>query len=325
MALPPLTHHEIVELVEPFTRCGRRVDLAASDRIERRLIFKPVDHADDAAGLPRLRENLQLESNGADNYRLIRLLTIPGGLEAKLQTEGPDPGELLARIESIPAHHQFRSGQGYTIAYSHLLETGASASATAAAAQLLLTQGVAQVGGLTLKLRATTVRGYPADIELLAAAGDSIELPEDLLAVLGWDWARLIPDAQRWTSKVRIRGSDPQLSRLTEVKLERAAAHLAQTFAEPPRRYHQRWFAARWGVAFRRAIPLLTGLALVAGAFAAPSLHIPEGSPIRLLIFNAPTILIALAFCMQELPRLEIPPLPRRLTAAVWRNAPVVA
>jgi hypothetical protein len=154
---------------------------------------------------------------------------------------------------------------------------------------------------------------------LLAAAGEGIELPEDMLAVLGWDWARLIPDTDRWASKVRVRGAEPQRSRRSEIKLERAAAHLAQTFAEAPQRFHQRWFAARWGVAFRRAIPLLTGVALMAGAVAVPSLHIPEGSPIRLLIFNSPTILIALAFCMQELPRLEIPPLPRRLKATAWR------
>jgi hypothetical protein len=124
---------------------------------------------------------------------------------------------------------------------------------------------------------------------------------------------------------VRVRGSESQRSRRAEVKLERTAMHLAQTFAEPPRRYHQRWFAARWGVAFRRGIPLLTGIAMIAGALAVPSLHIPEGSPIRLLIFNSPTILVALAFCMQELPRLEIPPLPRQLRAATWRKAVAAA
>jgi hypothetical protein len=225
-------------------------------------------------------------------------------------------------VESVPAERQFRCGEGFVIAQSHRLEpTAGAAAGSTAATQMVLTEGVVQVGGLTLKLRATTVRGYPADIELLAAPGDNIELPEDLIAVLGWDWARLIPDKERWTSKVRVRGREPLRSRRTEVKLETTAAHLARTLAEPPRRYHQQWFAARWGVAFRRAIPLLAGIGLMAGALAVPSLHIPEGSPIRLLIFNSPTILIALAFCLQELPRLEIPPLPRRLSAATWRKA----
>jgi hypothetical protein len=321
MAMPPLTHHEIIDVIEPFTRRGRHVDLAASDRIERRLVFKPIEHTDQTTTLPGLREILQLESRGAGAYRLTRRLTIACGLEASLQSEGSHPGELLTQVESIPAERQFCAGEGFVIAQSHRLEPSGRAATT----QMVLTEGVAQVGGLTLKLRASTVRGYPADIELVAAAGDSIELPEDLLAVLGWDWARLIPDAERWTSKVRVRGSESQRSRRAEVKLERTAMHLAQTFAEPPRRYHQRWFAARWGVAFRRGIPLLTGIAMIAGALAVPSLHIPEGSPIRLLIFNSPTILVALAFCMQELPRLEIPPLPRQLRAATWRKAVAAA
>ena len=40
----PLTHHEILRLIEPFTRRGRHVDLSATDRIERRIVFKPVVH-----------------------------------------------------------------------------------------------------------------------------------------------------------------------------------------------------------------------------------------------------------------------------------------
>jgi hypothetical protein len=321
MALPPLTHHEIIDLIEPFTRRGRHVDLAASDRIERRIAFKPIEHTGTPAALSGLREILQLESRSAGSFRLTRRLTIAGGLEAILQAEGAHPGELLTHVEAVPAERQFATGEGFVLAQSHRLEppAGASAGGTVAT-QMVLTEGVAQVGGITLKLRATTVRGYPADIELLAAPGDSIELPEDLLAVIGWDWARLIPEKERWTSKLRVRGREPLRSRRTEIKLEKTVAHLARTLAEPPSRFHRQWFAARWGVAFRRAIPLLAGIGLMAGALAVPSLHIPEGSPIRLLIFNSPTILIALAFCMQELPRLEIPPLPRRLRVAAWRK-----
>ncbi len=325
MPLPPLTHHEIIELVEPFTRRGRHVDLAATDRIARRLAFKPVHHADETGALAGLCEILQLESRNSGNYRLTRRLLLDSGLEATLETDGKDPGELLARVEAVPVRRQFCSGDGFVIAHAHRMEDGGDASAATPAPEMLLTHGEARVGAITLKLRVSTVSGYPADIELLAAAGDSIELPEDMLAVLGWDWARLIADTDRWTSKVRVRGGELQRSERSEIKLQRAAEHLAQIFAEAPRRYHQRWYAARWGVAFRRAIPLLTGIGLIAGAIAVPSLHIPEGSPIRLLLFNSPTILIALAFCMQELPRLEIPPLPRRLTAPAWRKTQPVA
>ena len=37
-ALPALTHHEILRLVEPFVRAGHRPDLAASDRTRRRIV-----------------------------------------------------------------------------------------------------------------------------------------------------------------------------------------------------------------------------------------------------------------------------------------------
>ena len=61
--MQPLSHHEIMGLVAPFTHFGRSVDLAASDRLQRRLAFKPVEHAAGgaAAGLPAHREQLQLE------------------------------------------------------------------------------------------------------------------------------------------------------------------------------------------------------------------------------------------------------------------------
>ena len=50
--MQPLTHHEIMSLVAPFARSGRHVDLAASDRPQRRLAFKLVEHAAVVDGLP---------------------------------------------------------------------------------------------------------------------------------------------------------------------------------------------------------------------------------------------------------------------------------
>jgi hypothetical protein len=38
-----------------------------------------------------------------------------------------------------------------------------------------------------------------------------------------------------------------------------------------------------------------------------------------------PTVLIALSFCLQELPQFEIPPLPRRSRAPSWRAAPTAS
>ena len=60
-AAQPLSHHEIVTLVAPFARRGRHLDLAASDRQQRRLVFQPVKHAAQDDGLPAVQNGLRLE------------------------------------------------------------------------------------------------------------------------------------------------------------------------------------------------------------------------------------------------------------------------
>ena len=66
MAAPPLTHHDILGLIEPFSRRERHVDLAASDRAERLLRFKPIDRDGGA------RETLQLDVFATQGFRLTR-------------------------------------------------------------------------------------------------------------------------------------------------------------------------------------------------------------------------------------------------------------
>jgi hypothetical protein len=39
-----------------------------------------------------------------------------------------------------------------------------------------------------------------------------------------------------------------------------------------------------------------------------------------MLIFNAPPLLLMLVFCLREVPRLEIPPLPRASKVPTWRT-----
>ena len=316
MPLPPLSHHEILGIVEPYTRAGRAVDLAQSQRLERRLVFKPLLHAAEP-GSPVLRETLQLENPRAGLFRLTRTLRRDDGLEATLLAEGAEAGELLARVGSVPPQGQFRSGPGFAIALSQRID---------ADRQTTLARGVARAGGLELVLKLSAVRNMPGELKLAAVdSGDAPDLPEDLLAVLGWDWVRLCPVKDGWTSRLRLRGREPARSRRAENKLLTAARHLAETLAEPPARYQERHLAARWGVVFRRAIPVLTVLGMIGGILALPSLGIPEGSPIRMLIFNAPPLLLAIGFCLQELPRFEIPPLPRRSAAAGWRKPTAAA
>jgi hypothetical protein len=326
LPMQPLTHHEILGLVEPYSRRGRRLDLASSNRLERRLLFKPVDHAGDMggneSGTPALREDLRLENPEPDKFLLTRVLTLAGGLQATLEAEGTEPGELLARIEAVAPLSQFRAGPGYRIALSQRAEAGAGGEPEGAApVRVILKRGEVDVAALRLTLRVPVVKGISGEIEVLAAAGDSIELPEDLLAVLGWDWGRLARARDRWRSNLRLRGLGLERSRDAEGKLEALARHLARTLAEPPNRFHQRLLRQRWGVAFRRSIPLLVCAGLIGGAAVLPQFDIGQDSMVRLLIFHTPPLLLALSFSMRELPRIELPPWPRSSFAPSWRKA----
>jgi hypothetical protein len=331
----PLSHHEILGLVGAFTRRGRHLDLPASDRLERRLLFKPILHAA-AAGLPALRETLQLENPRSDTWRLTRVLTLDSGLEASLQLEGAEPGELLAQVEAVPLARQFTLEPGFELATCHRLEpvaagrrsprTAEPASAVSGAERrMVLERAVVQFDGLRLKLRVPAVTGISGEFELTARAGDTYSLPEDLLAVLGHDWSRLLTRGAGWFGHLRLRGSGPVRSADAEAKLLQTARHLAQALAEPPAVFHQRLLAARWGVTLRRGVPLVGCLLLLAAAAAVSKLELASDSVFRMLIFNAPPLLLVVFFSMREMPQIEIPPWPRALTAPAWRTSVAAA
>ncbi len=358
MSLQPLTHHEIMALVEPFSRSGQQVDLAASDRLERRLVFKAIDHAGDrsaAAGSMEatdLRETWQLEPGTSKPYRLTRTVVLARGVGATLHGEGPHPGELLARIAVVPVRHQFHQQAGFFIAQSHRLDAAASitttastttsttasttafaASATtpatatphaafAATGPLILTNATAQVGGLLLTLSVPKLSGIAAELALHCAAGHRHALPDDLLAVLGWSWTRLIRVGTGWQGQLRLRGKGAARSRDAERKFAQTAMHLARAMAASPAEFHGHWRARRWRVTLRRATPLLITSALIGGAAAVPALGLTESSLLRLVAFQFPPLLLGLVFCMRELPQIEFPPWPRRLTEAAWTNMP---
>jgi hypothetical protein len=304
-----MTHHEMLELVAPFARLGRHVDLAGSDRLRRRVAFKPLEHAE-TADVPRLRETLTLEDSSSGSYRLTRLLTPPGGPAARLEAEGRDPGELLASICNVPPQRQFRAAQGVLIATSFRVEPGP--------ASMRLTSAMAQVAAINVKLDASIPRG-PAAIVLTRAPGDRLELPQDALAVLGGEWSRLRMSGETGAGEVQLPRHEPRRSRLAEAAIESAALHLACVLEEPPSRFHERWVVARWRVFLRRLMPLAACIGLIVCAAAVPKLHLAERSGLRMLILTSPPILLMLFFCLREVPIVEIPPLPRRSAAASWR------
>lgn len=336
MPLNPLTHHEILGLVEPFARRGLHPDLAATNRVERRIVFKAIEHGDALPGLEGLRERLELDvGRPGAACRLTRTLALPCGLEARLEAHGVQPANLLARIEAIPLQRQFRWGEGFVVAESHRLaptpHVGAPEGSPdgddgdsgegASPHEMILTRGAAQVAGLAVALTMPATRGYSAEIELTAKDGDDIELTEDMLAVLGWSWGSLSRFRNTWKGTLRPRGREPARSRAAEGMFAEALAHLARTLSEPPRRFHERMARARWSAAFRRAIPLLGGLALVAAAFGVALLDIAPDSGIAVLLFHSPPLLLVAFFCIPETPRIEVPPLPRALRAPAWRRS----
>ena len=126
MTAPALTHHEILGLVEPFKQRGRHVDLAASDRVARKLAFKPVDHppAAGAVDATLTREVLVLESYGTGTFKLTRTLSRADGLQATVTAQGQVPAEMLARVEAVAPERHFRAGPGYVIARSYEFDSG---------------------------------------------------------------------------------------------------------------------------------------------------------------------------------------------------------
>lgn len=326
MTTAPLSHHDILALVEPFVRHGRSVDLPASDRLRRQLVFRPVTHGGDAPGDVTLVEVLQLDQPAADRYRLTRTLTHASGVVARLVAEGAPPGELLARVEAIDVQQQFRMIGRFVVGLSYRLGgcDGLWRDDTAGDAPVLSDADV-RGAGVVLTMEVSSVKGVPAELKLVddGVAGEpAVELPDDLLAVLGrdWDCFRLsLTDQGGWRGTVRLRGRGVARSADAERKLEQTVAHLDRTLSRSPDAFHADWRAARWGVFLRRTIPVATCIGLILAAAAVPYFGISEDSVAHMLLFNSPPLLLVMFFSMREMPRIELPPLPRRLSAAAWR------
>jgi hypothetical protein len=348
-ATAPLTHHEILALVAPFARRGRRVELAASDRVARRIAFRSVEHAA-RERVPAHRETLSLAQQPTGGWQLVRTLEALGdGPVARLQVSGTEPGVLLARIEAIDAAHQLVRGPGWVLAIEHRLEGTAPVPDEPAA--MAASRGILHAGGLVMTMKVPTVSGISAEIAIVreargggpGAAGQHdaadgsladrdptgarghalVDLPDDLLEVLGRGWARLDAGPSGWTSHTGLGGRGAARYRDAEARLRRAAAHIARTLSEPPARYAERLRAARWSVAARRSVPLTAVVALVAAAALFPSLGLSRESPVWMLIFNAPPLLLALFFSLREMPRITLPRPPRRVRDDAWRPLPI--
>ena len=160
----PLPQHKILRLIEPFTRRGRHVDLAASDRIEPPLLFKPIVHDDSAYACAGASEGLILEDLRPNVWRVIRTVTLTAGETAKLVTEGSDLGELLDRIATVSLSTHFVRVGDVVLAQSYRLDP--TARTPGAPVLMALATAEARLDGLTLSVKTSTAKGYPAEIAL---------------------------------------------------------------------------------------------------------------------------------------------------------------
>lgn len=362
----PLTHHEILALVAPFTRRGLHLDMAASQREARILRFKPLPHPPSATQALALESRLTLEVATNDCHRLVRQVWDTTGLCATATLEGSDLEIMLDQLDALPVGRQIDVVEGVTVARSYridsppaaglsgrargltggLLHAGArlvrglgagqderapgpaedKAEAEArtpppdqsAHPQPMLQGAMARVAGVTLELRTDRFDGPVVPLRLAADAGLRLRIPEDLLAVIGWSWRPLRLLVSDWRGSIRVAADEPARTADIEAKLARTIRHLARTLATPPAEFHRRHRRARWRASLQRGIPLLIGLLILAAAPATQWLPLADDSVLRMLIFHAPPLLLMGFFMLREIPRIELPPIPRALTFPAW-------
>ena len=193
---------------------------------------------------------------------------------------------------------------------------------TAADGVVKLTEAIAQIGQWQLTVEADPVRGMPADVTLARSTKDAVVVPEDLLAVLGRHWGLLRPSGKGWSGAVRLRGRDAGRDGRTREYVRDAARHLAGTFSREAIHFHEEHHRSRWRVMLRRLGPLLAAVVLILVGAACTRLDISNDATLRVLLMSSPPVLMILFFSLREVPRLELPPLPRPTNAGQW---PVLA
>ncbi len=313
--LPPLTHHEIFTLVAPFAQAGYQVDLAATDRPARRLVFRPREVNDAAlpAAWQPLREQITLECGGR-NHALLRTLDTAQGLRATLEGEGTDAAALLAACALVPPARQFVQTDGVAVPLQHRLLRSADP-----APALMLKAARAALPGLVLQMRLSPVEGYSAEITLERDGTQIAQLPADLLEVLSFAYHRLVPNSRGWASRVELRGAGVRRGAAAETRLTQMVAHLARTLTAPPREFHRRHRLARWLIALHSTWPVAVAGGVLAFGISLQARGAAADSQLALLANVVPPLLLVAFFLRRETPRIGLPRWPRRLRADAWR------
>jgi hypothetical protein len=324
MSAQPLSHHQILSLAEPFARRGLHVDLAASNRLERKIAFKPttVESAPDGVGV--LVETYHVDALAGGRSRIVRKLkTAQHDLHASVTFETEDSGACIDRLARVPADQFFARVRDGFVAF-HFVFDGDTLADGSASDQPHLVRAEAHCGGTTLDVLMPEVRGYPADVTVTDPLSTLVMLDDDLLQVLGRRWGRLETRASSrgnaWRSTLKVARREPERTDQAIGDITYLVAHIASVLSQPPTAYHTDFWQQRWQVTARRAVPLLATFGLIGVGLLATKIPWVHGSALQMLVFNSPPLLLIALFSMRELPRIEIPRWPRASDLASWRK-----
>ena len=321
-----LSHHAIMELVEPFSRQGYTVDLASSDRGRGVLVFRPVDlpaEPTEPSRRPALRCVLRLERLHRTKFRVIRTLETDDGRIATMTAEGSDPAALLKVVEQVDPARQFHVIDAGLITRSYRAEVSGDAShrglRRTRTVSPRLTRAEARLG--PLRLSALDREGRALEISLIAKAGYAVDVPRDFLAVIGWCWRPLRRrDEDIWLGSVKVPRREPKRTARMETQLDVAATHIAETLAASPAVFHRRHLGARWRATFQRLLPLLFVGGMIVGAILVVT-YLPRTPVFHALLHYSAIMAVVVLSLMDKAYRLEVPPPPFPLKQPQWCSA----
>lgn len=310
VSLPPLSHHDVLRAAAPLTRLGLRVDLAGSDRANRKITFQeqPIAEHDHI----RVSHELYLLEEGASI--LIRISRWADRLQATLTTQGGDIAALTQALARMAPADQFRHEGGTLVADSYDVKPTADAVPE-------LTSCATSIHGLLIETDARTVIGEPMNTTLKRpSAATGWSLPDDLLALSHRGWRPLTESDEGWSTTLQVPVREPARSREARRRFGLMAAAVGAALSEPPQRYHEHRRMARWRLYLRRFIPIGVCVGIVAALPLLDRYVLSDERGLHPGFLSLPPLLMigALVLTWREMPRIEVPPRPRPLPADAW-------
>lgn len=173
MAVPPLTHHDIIRYAGPLSRRGCKVNLAACDKPLRYIEFHPQDT--DAA---QCSQTYSLQIGKNNRILVSRVVAHADGLLSTLSAIVSNLETAFDVFDKIEISRQLSVHSDHVIARSYTLTNQPGNSVPTSS--LVLRFACAQVAGLELRVDASTGGAMPADVRVLIIGKAASYLRETL-------------------------------------------------------------------------------------------------------------------------------------------------